>query len=148
MLVIEASSESKRLEAGVGVVGDVTPYIIVDSLCDAAVGDVDDEPGAAEVVADDAVGVATLDHVVRDVGLGAVDESCDHVACSIQLGDGVELVLIQETLCEGVVCCSCWGSCLTPAYRAMDQKIKRNYSRQHKYLTAPEKAMPAFLYTR
>ena len=70
------------------------------------------------MVADDAVGVATLDHVVRDVGLGAVDESCDHVARAIQLGDGVELVLIQEALCEGAV-----DSLADPAVLAIDHIV-------------------------
>ena len=67
VLVIDTSGKTKRLEAGISVGGDIAPHIIVDALSDAAVGNVDDQPGATQVVADDAVGVAVLDHVVRHI---------------------------------------------------------------------------------
>ena len=66
-------------------------------------GGVDDKPGAAEMIAEDAVRRCALNQVVGHVDLGAVDEAGDDVATAIELGDRSELVLIQEPLDESSV---------------------------------------------
>ncbi len=50
------------------------------------------------MVRDDPVPRAALDHVGGHVGLGAVDEAGLDSAGAVQLGDGVQLVLVQEAL--------------------------------------------------
>ena len=74
MRVVYSARKPKGLKTWVGVIDDIAPHIIVDALGDAAVCGVDDEPGAAQVIRDDAVGLAVPDHVVRHVGPGAIDE--------------------------------------------------------------------------
>uniref|UniRef100_UPI0038CC0B83 hypothetical protein n=1 Tax=Methylovulum psychrotolerans TaxID=1704499 RepID=UPI0038CC0B83 len=103
MLVVQAACVAEGLEAGVGVLGDVAPDIVVDALGDAAVSGVDDQTGAAEVVADDAVGCAVFGQVVRHVGFAGVDEAADGPVVAVQFGDGVELVLVEETLHQHAV---------------------------------------------
>jgi hypothetical protein len=101
--VIKSTGKAERLEAGVAVLDDFAPHIIVHLLDDGVGGDVDDEPGAAEVVFDDAVGVSAFDHEVGDVGAGGVDEAALDVAVAVEFGDGFELVLVQEGLFQDVV---------------------------------------------
>ena len=79
------------------------PSVVVHPLGDGAGGDVDDQRGAAEVVGDDAVGDAALDHVVGHVDPGGVDEAADDVAGAVELGDGLELVLVEEALDQRAV---------------------------------------------
>ncbi len=55
------------------------------------------------MVGDDPVFRAVLDHVGRDVGLGAVDEPGLHVAGAVQLGHRIQLVLVQEALHQAAV---------------------------------------------
>jgi len=47
--VIEPAGKPEGLEAGVGVQGNASPFIIVQALGDVAGVGVDDEPGAAQV---------------------------------------------------------------------------------------------------
>jgi len=84
--------------AGVAVVGNLAPHIIVHALDDVARVSVDDEARAAQVVADNAVGLAALFHVGGNVGLVAVDESGDDVAVFVPFGDGVEWILGRSRL--------------------------------------------------
>nr|WP_232463856.1 hypothetical protein [Methylovulum psychrotolerans] len=103
MAVVQAARVAEGLEAGVGVLGDVAPDIVVDALGDAAVSGVDDQTRAAEVVTDDAVGGAIFGQVVRHVGFAGVDEAADYLVVAVQFGDGVELVLVEETLHQHAV---------------------------------------------
>ncbi len=74
-------------------------------LGDAAVGEVDDQLGAAEVVADDAVGGFGLcgwiyfDQIGRDIGFVGIDEAADDLAVAVEFGDRVELVFVEKPLC-------------------------------------------------
>ena len=55
------------------------------------------------MVADDAVGVAAFDEVVRHIGFAGVDEAGDDGPADVELGDGLEGVLIEEALDQTVV---------------------------------------------
>ena len=77
--------------------------IIVDALCGRTGGGVDDEARAAEVVADDAVGLAAFYQVVRRMPFAAVEELSEEVAVAVEFGDGFELVLVVEGLDQDVV---------------------------------------------
>jgi len=67
-------------------------------LLDVAVGGVDDESRAPEMVTDDPIRRAALDHVVGHVEARTVDEAGNDVTRSIEFGDGIELVLVEEPL--------------------------------------------------
>ena len=98
MGVVEPAGKAKGLKAWVGVLGDVPKFIIVDALGDIAGLGVDDESRGTEVVGDNTVGDAVLDQVIGDIEPCAVDEAGFEVALAIEFGDGVELVLVEETL--------------------------------------------------
>jgi len=59
------------------------------------------------------------------MGLRAVNESCGDVALAIELGDGVELVLVQEALLKGAVSLSS-----DPSIAAVDQVLDIRAIRQ------------------
>jgi hypothetical protein len=103
MWVVQAAGEAEGLEAGVGVLDDVAPGVVVQLLHHGAVGGVDDEPWAAQVVGDDAVGLAAFDYVRRDVAFVGVDESCHYLVAAVQFGDGAQAVLVEEALGERAV---------------------------------------------
>ena len=98
MLIIEAARKPEGLEAGVGVGSDIAEFIVVNPLNDRAGGCVNDQSRAAEVITDDAVCHTTLDHIVWDIGFATVDESRYHVTRTVELGDGIQLILVQEAL--------------------------------------------------
>ena len=98
-----APRQTRRAEAGISVQGNASPFIIVQALEDVAGVGVDDEPGAAEVVGEDAVADAVLDEVRGEVGFVGVDETADDLVAAIEFGDGAKLVLIEEPLYKGTV---------------------------------------------
>jgi len=55
------------------------------------------------MILDDAVGTAAFDHQVRHVGTGGVDETANDSAITVEFGNGLELILIQEALLQHVV---------------------------------------------
>ena len=59
--------------------------------------------GLPRLVGEDAVGDTVLDKVGRDVGFVAVHKPRDDVVLAIELGDGAELVLVEEALDQGAV---------------------------------------------
>ena len=91
------------MEAGVGVLGDLSEGVVVDALGDVTCLRVDNQTDAAQVVADDAVGGAVFGHVVGHVGLAAVDETGGDVTVGVQFGDGVEGILVEPALHEGAI---------------------------------------------
>ena len=101
--VRDPPGKSERLEARVGVLDDHAVLVVVDALGDRAGACVNHEAHAPELVGHVAVGNAALDHGVGDVGLCPVDEAGGHVAAAVQLGDGVELVAVDEALHGGAV---------------------------------------------
>ena len=85
---MKPASVAERLEVGVRVEDDASPFIIVQALDDATVGGVDDELRASEVVADDAVSLAALDQVGRDVGLVGINEAADDLVVAVSSAMG------------------------------------------------------------
>lgn len=94
--VIQPARKAERLKARVGVGEDLAEGVVVEALDHLTGSGVDDETHAAQVVRDDAIGDPALDQVGRDIRLLAVDEPRHHVARTVELGDGVELVLVVE----------------------------------------------------
>ncbi len=97
---MQATRKAEGLESRVGVLRDIAKFVVVEALGDGAVGGVDDQPRAAEVVADDAVGDTALDHVVRDVSAAAVDEGADNLVAAVEFGDRVQLIAVEPALDE------------------------------------------------
>lgn len=96
--VIEAAREAKRLKAWIAVLDNIAKFIVVEALGNGAIGCIDNEPWATEVVGDDSVSSRAFDEVIRYVDAGAVDETAHDVASAIQFNNGFQLVLIEETL--------------------------------------------------
>ena len=94
MRVIQPAGEAEGLEAGIGVEQDVAKLVIVYPLHGEAGGGLEDLPRAAQVVADDPVGHASFDQVVRHVGLRPIHEPGDHIAGAIEFRNGIQLILI------------------------------------------------------
>src|SRR5438552_12639019 len=103
MLIEEPAREAERLEPGIGVHCDVAELVVVHALDNRTSRCVDHQSRAAEMIRDDPVRDAGLDHVIWHVGLGAVDEAGKDGAAAIQFSHGVQLVLIQEPLNENTV---------------------------------------------
>ena len=101
--IVQAARKAEGLEAGVAVAGDVAPWVVGDLLHDRASTGVDHLDRTAQLIADDPVGHAALDHQVGHIGPGAVHERLDHVALTVQLGDRVQAIGIQEALHQGAV---------------------------------------------
>lgn len=78
--VDQAAGVAERLEAGVGVLGGLAELVVGELLDDRAAGGVDYEPHGSELVADQPVALAALDHVVRSGAVGRVDEPGDQGA--------------------------------------------------------------------
>jgi hypothetical protein len=55
------------------------------------------------VVRDKTIGLPVFDQIIRYVGATSIHETTDDVPRTIQLGDGIELVLIEKALDEGAV---------------------------------------------
>lgn len=88
-----------RFRSRVGVLDDVAELIVAHTLHDRVRARVYDQPRAAQMVGEDAVGHPALDHVVRHGGLAGVDKTRHDIAGTIQLRHGLELlVLVQEPL--------------------------------------------------
>ncbi len=102
-MVRYAACKPKWLKTRVGVLDDIPEFVIVDSLVYGTVGGVDDQSWAAEVVGDNTVGHTALDQIVGDIDLTAIDEPRYNAARAIELGNGVQLILIQKALSEGAV---------------------------------------------
>ena len=55
------------------------------------------------MIGDDAVGGAVSGHVGGDVTLFGVDKAGDHITAGVELGDGVQVVLVEKAAFEGAV---------------------------------------------
>lgn len=125
MLVVQATREAERLEARIGVEGDDAVFIVVDALGNGAALAVDYQAHAAELVGDDAVGLAALDQVVRHIAAAAVDEAADHLVATVQFRHRIELALVQPALDGGAV-----DLFADAAVAAVDQVIDAGAARQ------------------
>jgi hypothetical protein len=96
--IIQPTCKPKRLEARVGISEHVPELIIVHALPDGTRRDIDDEPGTAEVIADDAIRYTTFDHVIGHVAFAGIDETSYYISGSIEFSHWVQLVLIQKAL--------------------------------------------------
>ena len=65
--IVQAASKDEGLEARIGVLGDVAEFVVIEALGNGAICCVDDQPRAAEVIGEDAVGDAGFHYVVRHV---------------------------------------------------------------------------------
>jgi hypothetical protein len=82
---------------------DVAPDVITHALNDRIGSDVNDKPRAAQMIGDNPVGDAALDHVGRHVAFVGIDETADDRVVAVQFGGGFELILIQEALFQHAV---------------------------------------------
>ena len=74
-VAFRAASKAKGLEAGIAVVENFAPRVVVHTLDDFAGVGVDGQAHATQMIADDAVGFAILVHGFGDVGfIGVVVE--------------------------------------------------------------------------
>ena len=73
--VVQAAGEAERLEARIGVQEHPASDVVVHPLGEGAVGGVDDQARTAEVVLDQAVGLAVPDQVIGGVAAGGVGEA-------------------------------------------------------------------------
>ena len=103
MRVVNPSSKSKWLEARVSIERDVAPFVIVHSLHNGFINGVDHQSRTAQMIADDAVGDAVPDHITRYIGFFRIHKPTHNLAAAVQFGDGVERVLVEESLCEQAV---------------------------------------------
>src|SRR5690606_13679210 len=94
--VVVPASEAEGLQAGRGVGEDATPSVEVEALDDVAGGGVDDEADAAEVVLDEAEGLALADHVLGREAAGV--HELGEVAGGVDLGDGAEAVEVEPAV--------------------------------------------------
>src|SRR6266404_8100414 len=75
--------------------------IIIHTLRDNAGDHIDHKPRTAQLIGEDAVGSAILDHVVRHVTPAGVDETAHHRPAAIEFGNRPVSILIQEPLHQG-----------------------------------------------
>src|SRR5438034_11798164 len=68
---------------------------IIQPLCDCAVGCIDYEVNATDLIRDQAEDLAAADHVVGHISPGAVDETGDDIVVRIEFGDNTELIAIE-----------------------------------------------------
>src|SRR5690606_16972894 len=99
--VVVPASEAEGLQAGRGVGEDATPSVEVEALDDLAGGGVDDEADAAEVVLDEAEGLAAADHVLGREAAGV--HELGEVAGGVDLGDGAEAVEVEPAVGQDAV---------------------------------------------
>ena len=130
MLVVEPAGEAEGLEARIGVSRDVAELVVVNPLNDRASGRVNDQSWAAEVITDDPVRHASLDHIVWDVGFAAVDEARDHVPSTVQFRYRVELVLVQEALQERAIHFFAHPPVLAIHYVLFHRAVRQRYALQ------------------
>ena len=98
ILIINTARKTKRLKAGIGVLGNVAELIVIDALSYGAVNCIDDQPWTAEVIAYNAVGDALFGHIIGHVRLRAVDKAGDDVAAAVQLRYWSKLILVKKAL--------------------------------------------------
>ena len=84
VVVIEAACKTKGLEAGVAVLGDLSPDIIVQPLDHAAILSVNDQAGTAQMITEDAVGEAVFDQIIGRVATSGIDKAADDLVVTIQ----------------------------------------------------------------
>ena len=103
--IIEAAGEAKRLEARIRIQDHIAELIVVHPLHDSTTGNIHDEPWTAEMIADDPIRDSALEHVLWDIPgpTATVDKAADESAATIELGDGLELILVQKALHERAV---------------------------------------------
>ena len=107
--VVQSAGEAEGLETGIGIAGDGAPDVIVEPLGDGTGFDIDDQARAAEGVGEQAVGAlllgrrVDLDEIGRDIAAVGIDEATDHLVVAVELGDGAQLVLIEEALDQAPV---------------------------------------------
>ena len=95
---MEAAGEAEGLEAGVAVLDHLAPDVVVHLLDDRAVGRVDDQADAAEVVVEDAVELAVAFHRARHVGVLGVVEHAAQLAAGVEFGDRAQAVQPQQAV--------------------------------------------------
>ncbi len=100
---MESSGKAERLESRVCIEKDFAEDIVIDSLGNLAGESVHDQSRTACLIGNDAVGGPAFDHVVGCVEMATVDKTGDEIAVAVQLGNGVERILVQEALSENAV---------------------------------------------
>ena len=104
--VMEAAGKAERVYIGVGVHGHCSPDIVIDPLYDLTCTAVDNDPGTAQVVGQDAKGLTVFFHGRRRVAFFSVDEKRLDCSRAVKLRNGVELVRIEPILLQNSVLCS------------------------------------------
>ena len=96
--VVQPARIAKGLEAGVAVVDDCAPHVVVHLLGYAAGFGVYDQTHAAQVVADDLVALARANHGAGAVGFVGVDVEGFELAAFVGVGYGAQVVLVNQAV--------------------------------------------------
>ena len=144
VVVVEAACKTKGLEAGVAVLGDLSPDIIVDPLDHTAILGVNDQVGTAQMIAEDAVGEAVFDQIIGRVAASSSRTTqCQDPTLSAQP------YAVGECSESGVVVYWCLGDTAAMqnhTIRAIfDDKIIRVYQAYRPEIAEPALAAGRFL---
>jgi len=103
VLIVHSRAETERYESRIRVLQYITIFVVVDTLDNLARGGVYDKTRTAQMIGDDAIGLATLDDIRRGAVLVSIDEPGDHIARAVQLGHRVDIVHVDEALDQDAV---------------------------------------------
>jgi hypothetical protein len=94
--IVQAASETERLEARVGVECDDTEFVIVHPLHDLTRGGIDYQAWTANLIGDNPINRPAFHQVRRHVLATRVHEASDDRADAIQLRDRAQPILIEK----------------------------------------------------
>jgi len=101
--VVQPARKAERLKTGIAVKEHVAEFIVINPLNHSMGRYVNNKPRTAQMIRDDAVGVAAFCHVGGDVRSVAVDEYTHDVVVGSEFGDGIQAVRVEEAFHEGAV---------------------------------------------
>jgi hypothetical protein len=91
-------------------------------LLDAAGFGVHDQAHAAQVVADDVVGLAIAQQGAGYVGFVGVDEDAANAAVGLELGHGPQVILVDQAVLQGAVL-ALSNAPIEQVYEVVDRKV-------------------------
>ena len=103
ILIVQPAREAERLKSGIAVKEHVAEFVVINPLNHSMGRYVNNKSRTAQMIRDDAVGVAAFCHVGGDVRSVAVDEYTHDVVVGSEFGDGIQAVRVEEAFHEGAV---------------------------------------------